>query len=246
MEKIKVTVPDFLSIKNYKQLTNIEHLTDFHKLIKTISIVSDLEEDEVRTWTAGSISEVYNGVVDCLKMDEKFYPVFELNGVNYGYRDFKDLTLGEYIDLEKLCKEPTKNLSDIMAILYRPIIKHRFDDWKFKLVHNVRLLTKQVDNIFKHYTIEEYDLKKRDVNAEALEEMPAQFALGALGFFLGLGNLYLTATIPYSTVEDKVAITEMTEANLMTLAHIGDGLEQFIHSPKQVYSVSQEQKVLLD
>ena len=246
MTKIKVTVPDFLSIKNYNKLTNIEHLSDFNKLIKSISIISDLDEEEIKKWKAGSITEVYSGVIECLNLKEQFFPIFELDGQLYGFRQFKDLTLGEYIDLETLCKDPNKNLSKIMAVLYRPVIKHRFNDWKFKLVHNVRLLTKQVDNIFNHYDIEEYDVKKRDINAEALEEVPAQFALGALAFFLGLGNLFLTTTLPYSTKKEKVMQRIMTEENLTALGLIGDGLAQFIHSPNQVYSVSQEQKVLLN
>jgi hypothetical protein len=244
--KVSVTIPDYLSIRNYNQLTNIEHLTDFNKLIKSISIISDLEEDEVKKWKASSITQVYNDVIECLKMEEKYYPIFELGEQLYGFRQFKDLTLGEYVDLEKLCKDPNKNLSNIMAILYRPITKHKFNDWKFKLVHNVRLLTKQVDNIFNYYEVEEYDSKKREINSQALEEMPASFALGALGFFLGLGNLFLTTTLPYSSKKEKIMQRIMTEESLTALALIGDGLTQFIHSPNQVYSILQEQKVSLN
>ena len=29
--------------------------------------------------------------------------------------------LGEFIDLESLCKKPNENLHEIMAVLYRPI-----------------------------------------------------------------------------------------------------------------------------
>jgi hypothetical protein len=246
MAKVKVTIPDFLSIRNYKELTTIDHLSDFDKLIKTIVVVSNLEEEEVRKWTVGSITKVYTDVIECLRMEEKFYPIFELEGVQYGFNEFKNLSLGEMIDLESLCQDPTNNLSEIMAILYRPITKHKFKDWKFKLVHNVRLFTKQMDNIFSHYTIEEYDSKQRQINSKQLEKIPAQFALGALGFFLGLGNLFIQSSLPYSTVKEKVMLKEMTEQSLQALVHIGNGLAQFIHSPKQVYSILQEKKVSLN
>jgi len=242
--KVKVTIPDFLSIKHYRELTNIDHLTDFAKLIKTISIISDLEEEEVRKWDATSIATVYNDVIEALNMEEKYYPVFELNGTLYGFRNFKDLTLGEYIDLESLCKEPTLNLSEIMAVLYRPITKHKLNDWTFKTMHNVKLAIKSVDNPFKYYEIEEYDTKKRSINADELEAMPAQFALGALAFFLGLGNLFLQISLPYSKSQKKKMV-KMIADNLTTLASIGDGLGQFIHSPNQVFSVSQETRVSL-
>lgn len=243
--KVKVTIPEYLSIKHYKQLQNIEHLSDFAKFIKTISVITGLSEQEVEMWDASSLAKVYNDVIKCMDSETSFHPIFEYEGVMYGYSDMKRMKLKEYNDLERLSKNPTENLSEIMAILYRPVETHKFKDTDFKIKHNIRLYLKKTDNIFKYYTLEDYDSRDRELRAEVLDNMPVQFALGALSFFLGLGSLFFQITLPYSNRMEKKMKVKAIETNLRALASIGDGLAQFIHSPNQIYSVSQETKVSL-
>lgn len=243
--KVKITIPDYLSIKHYQKLQNIEHLNDFEKFAYTISVITDLPEEEVLNWEAASIAKVYQDVIKCMEIEESFHPIFELDGVNYGFADFKSMKFKEYLDLNRLSENPTDNLAEIMAILYRPIKTHKFKDFEFKVKHNIKLFFKKSDNIFSRYTLEEYDSNDRGDRAAILEKMPVQLALGALGFFLGLGSLYFQITLPYSNKEEKKLIVKMIEENLKALTNIGHGLQQFIHSPNQIFSVSQETKVSL-
>jgi hypothetical protein len=103
----------------------------------------------------------------------------------------------------------------------------------------------KVDNIFKHYSLEKYDSEGRFEASETFKKIPFNFALGALAFFLGSANGYLNHMLPSSTPEEKMVKTEMENLNLSLLAAIGAGLRQFITSPNQIFSISQQKKISL-
>jgi hypothetical protein len=248
-KKVEITIKDFLTVEQYKNLNNVEHLSDFAKFIKVISLLSGIEEDEVRTWAPTSITQVYNDVIEAINVKTEFYPIIEKDGVQYGYSNIHQMTLGEYVDLERLSKDPHDNLEQIAALLYRPIKEHKFKTLKFRFKHNVRLATKNVDNIFKYYTLEKYDSSDREVRAEIFKDFPVAMILGALGFFLSLANLSLVTTIPSSKNKKqyKRRLTKMKaiEEQLKVMVNTGGGLAQFIHYPNQAFSISQEKRVLL-
>ena len=196
-----------------------------------------------------SITKVYNDVIDAMDVNSEFYPIIEHNNIQYGYSNIHQMTLGEYIDLERLSKDPQDNLEELAALLYRPIKSHKFKSISFRVKHNVRLANKKVDNIFKHYTLEKYDSNDRSIRAETFQDFPVSLILGALGFFLGLANLSLITTIPSSSQKknQKQRLSKMKtiEEILKVLANTGVGLQQFIHYPNQAFSLSQEKTVSL-
>jgi len=157
------------------------------------------------------------------------------------------MTLGEFIDLETLCQKPQVNLHEIMAVLYRPIKTHRFDKLTWKAQHNIQLMRKQVDNVFKWYTLEEYNNDNRVVDGESMKELPVGFALGALSFFLGTASLLSTNSPTYSNQNLTKGMNKKVRKQILeAMRHFGDGLARYIHSPKQIYSVSQEKLVSLN
>ncbi len=90
-------------------------------------------------------------------------PIIELNGLKMGFvPDLHRLSLGEFADLETLCKDAMAHLPDILAILYRPVIEHHKDEYKIK-----------------PYTGSENNLWPYDVTMDVV--------LGMLGFFLNIG-----------------------------------------------------------
>jgi hypothetical protein len=243
---IKITIPEYLSVDKFQQLQNLEHLTELNRVIKVISIIGGIEVDEIKTWMPDDIKMVYQDVIKCMDHGESFYPIFEsADGILYGYSNLNEMTLGEFTDLERLCEKPNENLHEIMAILYRPISKHRFKDFSWKVKHQFKINTRKIDNVFKYYDLEKYDSKERVANADNLKEIPVQFALGALGFFLGTGNGYLNITTPSSTQKEEKKAQMMDRMILKALVNIGGGLRQYIHSPKRVFSLSQEKRVSL-
>jgi len=242
--EFKITTPDYLSINQYQQIQMYEHLSELDRMVKILSIVSDKTEDELRELPPTNLLQIYSDVITrLLDIKPSFFPIFELNGVKYGFKSLAKMTLGEYVDLEMLAKKSNENLEEIIAILYRPITKEKFNSFRWALEHGVSVAKGQVEDIFKYYEIEKYDVEKRFDNAEALKEMPASFAIGALSFFLQVASLSLKSTQTSSQKNlSKQEIMKM--AKEMISPNIGDGLQLYTSSRKVPSLTSQETKLL--
>ena len=229
--EIKLNIPDYLSVQQWKQFNSLEHLSESEKMVHMISVLSDKTKDEVMQWTPSALKQVYSKVLEAFtELEPQFYPVFELDGVLYGFTPISKLTLGEYVDLERLASKSHDNLEEIMAILYRPITKHKFSGlkWAFKSQYKVAL--GQAENLFKYYEVEKYDNSKRGEQAELLSVLPASMGLGALSFFLVLAST-LSLGSSLSSLPPKQQMEMMTKMNKqMASMNIGDGLRQFITS----------------
>jgi len=243
----KIEMPAFISIEKYQELTNLEHLSDIGKMVRTINVFTGIDEDEIKTWAVNDMGKVAKDFSTKLDVESQFYPIIQIKDVTYGYADISTMTLGEFIDLETLCQKPQVNLHEIMAVLYRPIKTHRFDKLTWKAQHNIQLMRKQVDNVFKWYTLEEYNNDNRVVDGESMKELPVGFALGALSFFLGTASLLSTNSQTYSNQNLTKGMNKKVKKQILeAMRHFGDGLARYIHSPKQIYSVSQEKLVSLN
>ena len=229
--QVSLEIPDYLSLRHWKRFVASEHLDPTDKMITLLSTLSDKDEEEVKQYTPVALKQVYEAVLKSLnELEPSFYPVFELDGVLYGYKSMTSLTLGEYVDLERLAKQPQDNIEEIMAILYRPIVKERFSGikWAFKNRHKIAL--GEAENLFKYYEVEKYDSSKRGENAEKLSVIPASMALGALSFFLVVGTTFSVGS-NLSSLEGVEAMKTIKEMNKqMASMNIGDGLRLFITS----------------
>jgi hypothetical protein len=101
------------------------------------------------------------------------------------------MTLGEYVDLENLSKNPNENLSEIMALLYREVTDNKFDTFKWKLKSRVKLAIGKTEDLFKYYKIKPYNSSERAIDADVFEAFPVQYILGALFFFYADKNRIL-------------------------------------------------------
>ena len=238
--EITLNIPEYLSIKQWKQFNSLEHLSESEKMIHMISVLSDKTIDEIREWTPASIKDVYAKILNIFQeLQPQFYPVFELDGVLYGFNPISKLTLGEYTDLERLAKKPQENLEEMMAILYRPITKHKFDGIKWAFKNTFKVKMGEAENLFKYYELEKYDSSKRGEQADKLSVLPAVMGLGALTFFLVLANTSLIGSNLSSMPpnQQKMTMNEMNQQ--MASVNIGDGLRQFITSLQHPYFQSQ-------
>ena len=243
---LKLNIPSYLSITKYQEVNAIEHLSDADKVIQTLAILSDTPADKFKKLQSKDLSKILDGDIESvLDVSNEFYPIIEVEGVLYGYQPITKMTLGEYIDLENLSKNPTANLDQIMAVLYRPVLKHRFKSLEFKVKNGIKIAQGKIENVLKYYTVEEYDSSKREDLAEIMADLPVSYALGALSFFLQTASLHLRGTEIYSyktksPKEKKKMLTEM--AKTLSL-HIGDGLLQFTTSLQHPSLVSREIKL---
>ncbi len=243
--KKTVTIPDFMTVEQWQTINNIEHLTELHKTVKTISVLTGLSEAELKTWGVKSLGTIYRDLNTKIDLKEEFHPIFKYEDKLYGFSNIDTMTLGEYVDLERLCQEPHKNLHDILAIFYREIKTHNFDNFVWKKAQKILVNNKKTSNIFKQYEVNKYDVNERNRASVIFKQLPVQYALGALAFFLGTANGYTNITTPYSTEKELKKLEDLQIVNLKVLQSIGDGLRQFITSPNQVFSISQGTKVSL-
>lgn len=239
----KVEIPEYLSIGEYQKLSNLEHLSDLEKTIEVVHTVTTIDREVLAKWTPNQLSNIGESVLDLMDFDSAtFYPIIEFNDVLYGYRPISKMTLGEYVDLERLCKEPNINLHEIIALLYRPITKDKTNSLKFQMKNGYKIAKGTAENLFKYYEIEEYNSNDRGVNAEKMLVFPVSLALGAMSFFLGVGNKLSSSTNKYLRPTEKMTITKEMD---QLLEVTGAGLAQYIHSLKPISYQSLETRVSL-
>ena len=242
--KVQINIPEYLSIADWKYFNSLEHLDDSEKMINLISKMGGVDIEEVRDYTLPALNQVYATLLSSFEdLTPQFYPVFDLDGVKYGFKSLTSMTTGEYIDLERLAKNPTENLEEIMAILYRPIVKNKFSGikWAFKSTYKVAL--GEAENLFKYYEVEKYDNSKREENPQILSNIPASIGLGSLSFFLVVGAYY-SASSSLSSLPPKQQMMEVEKMNKqMALVNIGDGLLRFITSLQHPSYLSEEKEV---
>ena len=242
--EFKIIIPDYLSIGKYQEIQQYEHLSEVDRMIKILSIVSDKTENDIRELPPNDMVQIYSDIItNLLDIKPTFYPIFELNGVKYGFKSIAKMTLGEYVDLEMLAKKPNENLEQILAILYRPITKEKFNSFRWALEHGVSVAKGQVEDIFKFYEIEKYDVEKRFDNSEVLSDMPASFAIGAISFFLQVASLSLKST-QISSQKNLSKKEIMKIAKEIVSPAIGDGLRLYTSYRKVPSLTLQETKLL--
>lgn len=203
MKEIEVKIPQYLTLKHYRDLDKVYSLEKTEQILETISRILDIPINEVKTWGIGNITSVWNEVAKLLEESTpEFYPILEHNGVLYGYVPLSKMSVAEYIDLDNLIKDKITNIEQIMSILYRPIKKHRIKSLEFKIKSQLKLIfTKEkVEHLFDYYDVEDYSSDKRKQQAKTFNDFPASVGLGAMAFFLGVAKMSLidsqTSTLP--------------------------------------------------
>jgi len=184
--KKKVQLPAYISIEQYSVINNTEHLSDLERVIKIISRITETDEEEIRRWNINSLKEVFNGMQENLfDYTPMLLPIIEFNHTIWGLQPISKMSVGEYIDFENILK--TGDLAELMAILYRPIVRNDLGGLEWKIRMNLKYVMGKTENLFKYYDIEKYDNTKRTQRKEILKHLPIQLAMGALDFFLSIG-----------------------------------------------------------
>ena len=222
-KKIRVELPEYFTISHYKKMGSFEHLDEVEKIIATIVAMTDFTEQDVMTWKMDDMFKVYKGVESILEdVNGEFYPVFEFKGVTYGFQPISKMMVGEWMDCDKRLEHPIANLEELMAILYRPVVKENFHDFKWKAKSYIRHLMGKPEQLFKLYEVEEYDTEKRDWRVEIFKDLPIEYAMGALSFFLHFA-LQLQKDLVISsqdlTETQKTAMVKMIELAILDLRY---------------------------
>jgi len=241
-KSISITVPEYLTVEQYDKLSSIETEDKLEKIVQSLSALTKYTEEEVRTWSIPSLKEVYEQYTALADWKQEFHSLLEFNGELHGYSDIKSMTLGCYVDIENICKDLNGNLHKLAAILYRPVSKHRFDTLSFTYRQKLKMVNNKVENVFKWYELDEYDLDKRLDVEEKFKQFPAHILLGALSFFLSTGNLYLsdTQSLEGMSENSRIMMKKLTLRNLSQNIGAGGGL--YTNSVSPIFLQLQETK----
>ena len=174
---MKLTVPTSLADIDLKTYLAYDKATTPHEKIATLL---NIDITTFRRIEKHSLKEI-DGLLSLFHAgdysDYKLQPTVVLGGVKLGFvPDLHSLTLGEFSDLETLCKDPMANLTEIISILYRPIIEEYKDSYKIE-----------------PYT--SYESKTRPL------EMKMDAVMGMLGFFLNIGLKFSMSSLRYLKAE---------------------------------------------
>jgi hypothetical protein len=211
MKTVKVDIPNYLTIKHYlgfQLITDVKN--DIDLVINTVSIMTGHPVEEIRQWGIDDLVAVYKALAE-VQLDTKaeFYPILEVEGTLYGFQPISKMTVGEHMDLERLAKDPQKNLPEIIAILYRPISEHKLKSLEFKVKSNIKALVGGSEHLFPYYTVEKYDADQRRIDSVKMKDFPASAALGAMSFFLLTAETSLKSSQISSPQDHKLMIKKM-------------------------------------
>jgi len=196
--KVQIQIPDYLMVKHYKSLKQLHSLDEREQMIAVITALTGYESTEIVKWPITSVIHVYNELNKVISNAQpEFYPLVEWQGQLYGFSNMSKMSLGEYIDLDTLCKDTEGNINQILSLLYRPVTKNKVAG-KYMIKSTVKAMKYDVENIFDYYQIEEYDPEVRKINADAFDDFPVEIALGAMSFFLGIEATLLKDSQTYS------------------------------------------------
>jgi len=198
--KKKGKVKEFKLINKWEDVTLEKwiKLVDYHKLSKseealeTIKELSNIPKNLIKELEIKDIAVIMSKVAELQqKQDSSLKRIIEIDGKRYGFHpDLDSITLGEWSDLETMIKmDIEKNLPEVMAILYRPIVEEQNDI----------------------YTIKAYD-GDITIRAEQMKKMSAEQVQSALVFFYTLGN-ELLLTLPSFLTERLKEMKEQLQVS---------------------------------
>lgn len=153
-----------VTLEKWVKLININDNDKSKEALETIALLSDIPKKLINQLGIQDVALILNKIAELQhKANSSLKKIIEIDGVKYGFHpNLSEITLGEYADIESFMKNDLqKNLANVMAVLYRPIIKEDEDGF---------------------YAIEGYD-GKIDKRAEEMKKMSSEQVQSALVFF---------------------------------------------------------------
>lgn len=202
-QSVKITIPESLAdipISKYKKFIAManEENGDEQALYHFCGLTPD-QQERMKVADKNSLRNQL-GVV--LQEIPKLVQTFKHKGVTYGFHPkIEDISMGEYVDLDILLKEPYKNAEKVLGILYRPISSSKYGK----------------------YLIENYDPDRH--TGEGFGELGTNILLGCLVFFYRL-EIALLITFLRSSQKDQETNQPSTEQP--NSAESGVGIAQSI------------------
>jgi len=176
-----------------------------------LSIFCGIDKDEQSLFPVNEVEDIKTILSGVFMQNPDLQRFVTINGTKYGFHPkLEDISIGEFVDLESYMKDPIKNATKWIAILYRPVTKERFN----------------------RHEIEPYNPDKHD--GSAFEDITMDIVQGALLFFyrLEIGLQISSLTSLKQQAEQEKSLTQ----DLASL-NDGDGMQYSISYLRDLYKI---------
>tara|TARA_R110000744_G_scaffold337449_1_gene442672 strand:- start:571 stop:1215 length:645 start_codon:yes stop_codon:yes gene_type:complete len=186
-----------VTLDKWVKLISKKEKTKSQEALDTISILSDIPKKVINELGIQDISIILKKIAHLQQEDNsKLKKIFKLNDIDYGFHpNLEEITLGEYADIETYLKNGIENnLTELMAVLYRPITERDGKD----------------------YSIEAYGISDTRMRAKKLEKMKATDVNNALVFFWIFAKELLIALQEFLMLQNQEVLNKAQMNNLQT------------------------------
>jgi hypothetical protein len=163
---------DEVSLGQYAKLMLVvekEEVSEIELMVGSLEALADIPGGLLTKAPIKLLREAYNQLEELTSTmpNKELSRVVEIDGIEYGIiPDFDELSLGEFVDIDNYLQDSYNNLSKIFAVLYRPIIDRKGEQ----------------------YIIEDYELKDIIKRRELFSERLSMDTIyGGLVFFCSIG-----------------------------------------------------------
>lgn len=155
---------------------------DKNAKIAIITTLSNIPMKALRAMEEEDLDKIFNSLHILKGKDTLiFFETFKLGKKTYGFLDLKNITVREYAQYHMYLEEQSKYGPELLATLFRPIIR-KSQNWK-NILNNKRwrLFYKGVvPQVFKDYEIEKLSERNDDAASLFHKHIPFDFGMGAL------------------------------------------------------------------
>lgn len=176
IEGVEYNLPDYISIEDYVKVYKIKDIfVDEYFAVKLLNILSGAPIEKLMGVNYIIIEKLATYAMNQFPTERtNFTPKVEFKGVKYGFLpNWKELSFGEFIDLDTLMSKKGTELLDnihiIMGIFYRPIVEEKKGNYK----------------------IEKYDVDKMLERADLFKQLDSKYFIGSQFFFHRFVRKYL-------------------------------------------------------
>jgi hypothetical protein len=189
-----------ITVSQYQEMMMIETTNEITKFVEQISICLDVDTEEVRAMSYSQYKELQSKM-SFLSLEPKAEMdlIIEVEGRKYGLiPDMSLISAGVFIDAEQFKLEPMENLHNLLALIYRPVLRELPDG---------------------EYEIEEHKAQGFEKRANLFKTLSIETVLGAVLFFSLLGTESSIAFLSYSSqvmTEQMESLTKTTKTQTPT------------------------------
>jgi hypothetical protein len=189
-----------ITVSQYQEMMMIETTNEITKFVEQISICLDVDTEEVRAMSYSQYKELQSKM-SFLSLEPKAEMdlIIEVEGRKYGLiPDMSLISAGVFIDAEQFKLEPMENLHNLLALIYRPLLRELPDG---------------------EYEIEEHKAQGFEKRANLFKTLSIETVLGAVLFFSLLGTESSIAFLSYSSqvmMEQQESLMKTTKTQTPT------------------------------